>query len=360
MTAYTIKTQDVIDNLHTLQQASKATVVPMLKADGYGLGAQKMLELLAAQGVDKFAFSRLEEAEAVETDAECWVLSCYHTSAELERMVERGFVIAVDSLEQCKSIDALAEKAGKTARVHLAVDTGFGRFGFAPDAIEEMTQACRLERVCAEGIFSHLGAAFFYKDSFADEQLQRFLQTVAALEKQGITFTWRHIANSSALLRDEKFHLDAVRVGSALLGRLPVSFRLPLKRVGKLESEIIDIRFLPKGHNVGYGKVYKLTRDSRVAVLAIGSADGVQLGKEYDAFRFRDLLRYGVNILKMMLKRDNRMRLRLHGKSVPVLGRVALTHTFVDVTDVECQVGDKVEIPISPLYVAGHIPKIYE
>ncbi|MBQ6947028.1 MAG: alanine racemase [Clostridia bacterium] len=360
MTVYKIKTEDVCHNYRTLCDATEAAVVPMLKANGYGLGAQGMVDILSSCGAERFAFSRLEEAMAVTTDKELWVLSCYHTSDDLTEMIRRGIVMAADSLEQCKLISALAQKENTVAHIHLAVDTGFGRFGFAPDQLEKMEQSCKLDNLSVEGIFSHLGAAFFYKDSFADEQLDCFLKVVKAMEERGITFTWRHIANSSALLRDQKFHLNAVRVGSALLGRLPVAFNLPLKRVGKLESEIIDIRPLVKGHNIGYGKVYRLGRDSRVAVVAAGSADGVQLTKDYDAFRFRDFCRYGLNIVKMMLKKDNRMRVRVNGQSAPVLGRVALTHTFVDVTNVECKAGDCVEIPISPLYVAGHIPRIYE
>lgn len=360
MTVYKIKTEDVVHNYQTLCEATDATVVPMLKANGYGLGAQQMLDVLETQGVKQVAFSRLEEALNVSTQAEVWVLSCYHGKQELREMVERGFVIAVDSLEQCKMISAIAQELEKTIKVHLAVDTGFGRFGFAPEQIDDMVSACNLAGIEAEGIFSHLGAAFFYKDDFADKQLQCFNQTVEALQGKGLTFRWQHIANSSALLRDKKFHLSAVRVGSALLGRLPVPFTLPLKRVGKLESDIIDIRNLKKGHNIGYGKVYRLHRDSRVAVLAVGSADGVQLTKDYDAFRLRDFLRYGLAIFKMMLKKDNRMRVTIGGKKAAVVGRVALTHTFVDVTEVPCNVGDWAEIPISPLYVADHIPRIYE
>lgn len=360
MTVYKIKTEDVTHNYRTLCAATEAAVVPMLKADGYGLGAQGMVDILSACGAERFAFSRLEEALAVSTDKELWVLSCYHTRAELQEMIGREMVMAVDSVEQCRLIAELAEQAGKRARVHLAVDTGFGRFGFAAQQVEEMAAVCAMEQLSVEGIFSHLGAAFFYKDSFADQQLEQFVQVINTLQERGITFTWRHIANSSALLRDKKFHLNAVRVGSALLGRLPVAFDLPLRRVGRLESEIIDIRSLPKGHNIGYGKVYRLRRDSRVAIVAAGSADGLQLTKDYDTFRFRDFCRYGLAIVKMMLKKDNRMRVSIGGKRVPVLGRVALTHTFVDVTDLECAVGDKVELPVSPLYVSGQIPRIYE
>lgn len=360
MTYYTVKTEDISHNYKTLCEHTSAMVVPMLKANAYGLGAQKVLEILQDAGADTFALSRLEEAEALETQSTLWVLSCYHGQEELSRLIEQEMVFAVDALSQAKLADELAGAMGKTASVHLAVDTGFGRFGFSSDAIEDMLAVFALENIKVEGMFSHLGAAFFYKDDFADKQLDVFLKVAEALQKQGADTGILHIANSSATFRDKKFHLGAVRIGSALCGRLPVPVSLPLRRAGSLQSDIIDIRSVPKGQNIGYGKVYNVKRDTRVAILALGTAEGVQLTKDYDAYRFRDFCRYGLKIFKMMLKKDNRMRVTVGGKSVPVLGRVALTHMMIDVTDIDCKVGDSVTIPISPLYVADHIERRYE
>ncbi len=360
MTCYKIKIEDVVANYKAVAESTEALCVPMLKANAYGLGAAAVLDALEKAGVETFSFSRLEEALALKSDSTFWILTCYHGAAQLKTMLEKGYVFAVDSLEQANLAAKLAAELGKTARVHLAVDTGFGRFGFAPDNIEEMLAVCQNEAIKVEGIFSHLGAAFLYKDNFADEQLQLFLKTVEKLKQNGAQIPLCHIANSSALLRDKKFHLDAVRVGSALCGRLPVSFSLPLKRVGQFVSPVVDIRFVPKGQNIGYGKVYRTKRDTKVAVVAVGTADGVQLAKDYDAFRLRDFARYAIKIMKMALRRDNRMRVVVNGKSAAVLGRVALTHMMLDVTDIDCNVGDEVTIPISPLFVADHIERIYE
>lgn len=360
MTGYKVKIGDVVANYKVLAENTKALCVPMLKANAYGLGAPKVLDALEKAGVETFAFSRLEEALALESESTFWILTCYHGAEQLQTMLEKDYVFAVDSVEQATLAAEIAANLGKTARVHLAVDTGFGRFGFAPDKIEEMLWVCHNESIQVEGIFSHLGAAFLYKDNFADKQLALFLQTVEELRQSGAEIPLCHIANSSALLRDEKFHLDAVRVGSALCGRLPVSFSLPLRRVGQFVSPVVDIRLVPKGQNIGYGKVYRTKRDTKVAIVAVGSADGVQLAKDYDAFRLRDFVRYIIKILKMMFRRDNRMRVRVNGKNVAVLGRVALTHMMLDVTNVECNIGDEVTIPISPLMVADHIERIYE
>lgn len=360
MTCYKIKIEDVVSNYQTVATTTDALCVPMLKANAYGLGAARVLSALEEVGVTTFALSRLEEALALETRSTLWVLTCYHGAEELTAMIERDYVFAVDSVEQAKLAAAIADGMGKTARVHIAVDTGFGRFGFACEDIDGMLSVCNTEHILVEGIFSHLGAAFFYKDDSADKQLELFLNTVKILRQNGAHIPLCHIANSSACLRDRKFHLDAVRLGSALCGRMPVPFTLPLKSVGKLTSSVVDIRFVPKGQNIGYGKVYKVSRPTRVAVIAAGTADGIQLSKDYDAFRFRDFCRYGLKIFKMMLKKDNRMRVILNGKSVAVLGRVAMTHMMIDVTDIDCKVGDEVIIPISPLYVADHVERIYE
>ncbi len=360
MTYYNIKTEDIIHNYRTLCAHTKSCIIPMLKADGYGLGAQKIKDILFEQGARLFAVSRLEEAMALDGEGEILVLSCYHAQEDIEMITERGFTAAVDSVEQAEALARCAQKLGKKAAVHIAVDTGFGRFGFTSEDFAQIARIYQNEWLEVRGIFSHLGAAFFYKEPSADKQLCRFEQLVFKLKEEGIAVGLCHIANSSALLRDQKFHLDAVRVGSALCGRLPVPFDLPLRRVGELRSDVIDIRRLPKGHNVGYGLVYSLKRDSRVAVIAVGTTDGVQLAKDYDTFRFRDFCRYGLRLLKMMLRRDNRMRVTINGKSVPVLGRVALTHMMVDVTDIDCSVGDEAIIPISPLYVSSRVARRYE
>ncbi|MBR5782651.1 MAG: alanine racemase [Clostridia bacterium] len=360
MTCYKIKIQDVVYNWQTLATHTGALTVPMLKANAYGLGAQRVLSALEDAGADTFALSRIEEAEALQTDSTLWVLTCYHGEKELRRMIEKKWHFAVDSLEQAECADRIAGQLGLTAHLHIAIDTGFGRFGFLPHQTEDMLAVFSLKNVKVEALFSHLGAAFFYNDPFADEQLDKFSLAVEVLRSAGAQIPLCHIANSSAALRDKKFHLGAVRIGSALCGRLPVSTRLPLKRVGNFVTEIVDIRTLPKGQNIGYGKVYNLTRDTKVAVLAVGTADGIQLAKDYDAFRFRDFCRYGLRIFKMMLRKDNRMRVSVNGKSVPVIGRVAMTHMMIDVTDIEAHIGDEVIVPISPLYVADHVERCYE
>lgn len=361
MTRFIVNDNDIIHNYELIARGTSALVIPTLKADCYGLGAEHVFELLMHScGVSCFAVSRLEEALALAgRGADILLLSCYHDMPSIRAAVEAGLILAVDSKGQARRIADCAKELGAAARVHIKVDTGFGRFGFLPQQVEDIAAVYRTEGLKVRGIFSHLYAAFDLKSDSADRQLEAFSALTAALAERGIDVGVRHIANSSAAIRDKKFHLDAVRIGSALTGRVPVPTSLDLKRVGRFETEIIDVRTLEKGSNVGYGGVFRLKRRTRVAVIPVGTADGVQMKKDYDTYRFFDILRYGFGVFKMLFK-DNRPAATVNGKTVRAVGRVALTHTMLDVTDVECKSGDTAVLPLSPLHVPASVPREYE
>ena len=361
MTRFIVNDNDIVHNYELIARGTSALVIPTLKADCYGLGAGHVFELLMHScGVSCFAVSRLDEALALSgRGADILLLSCYHDMPSIRAAVEADVILAVDSKGQARRIADCARELGKTARVHVKVDTGFGRFGFFPEQVEDVAAVYRIDGLKVRGIFSHLYAAFDLKSKSADRQLEAFLSLTAALAERGIDVGVRHIANSSAALRDKKFHLDAVRIGSALTGRLPVPTSLDFRRVGRFETEIIDIRTLPKGANVGYGGVFRLKRRTKVAVIPVGTSDGVQIKKDYDTYRFFDILRYGFGVFKMLF-RDNRVCVNVNGVVARAVGRVALTHTMVDVTGIECKSGDAVTLDISPLRVGATVTRVYE
>lgn len=361
MTRFVINDNDIIHNYELIARNTSALVIPTLKADCYGLGADHVFELLMHScGVSSFAVSRLEEALPLAgRGADILLLSCYHDLPSIRAAVDADLILAVDSVGQARRVAEYAKERGKTARIHIKVDTGFGRFGFAPDGVGDIASLFGIEGLRVRGIFSHLYAAFDLKSSSADRQLEEFNALISALGERGLDPGIRHIAGSSAALRDKKFHLDAVRIGSALTGRVPMPTDLPLKRVGRFETEVIDIRTLKKGANVGYGGVFRLKRDSRIAVLPAGTADGVLMKKDYDTFRPRDILRYGLGVFRMFF-RDNRLRVTINGVSAPSVGRIALTHTMVDVTGIDCKNGDTAVFDISPLCVNAGVAREYE
>lgn len=360
MTRFVIQKSDIVHNYNEMVRVTGVKVIPTLKADCYGLGADAVFELLKEEcGVSLFAVSKLEEALPLcNRDAEILLLSCYSDSNSVKTAVDADITVAVGSFEQAKLISEYAKSCGKKAKIHLKVDTGFGRFGFFPSDIDCMESACKLDGIEVCGIFSHFSNAFGKKNDTNDRQLELFCGAVGKLISRGIDVGIRHIANSCGALRGEKYRLDAVRTGSALLGRLPMAANIDLRRVGSFETTVADIRLLKKGSNIGYGNVFKLKKDTKVAVLCAGSSDGVLIKKDYDTFRFTDILRYGFSVFKMLFK-DNRLTVKINGKICKSVGRVALTHTMVDVSGIPCECGDKAVIDISPLYVMSTVEREY-
>lgn len=360
MNKFVINTTDIIHNYHEIAKLTHALVIPTLKADCYGLGAERVFELLLNEcGVTLFAVSRLEEALPLcNRGADILLLSCYHDDRSVQAAVDADIILAVDSKTQAERIAKYALEKGKRARVHIKIDTGFGRFGFMPHNLSDIEKVYGTDGITVDGIFTHFSNAFNKTADITDRQLEQFNSVITALEERGIDVGLRHCANSCGAIRGGKYCLDAVRIGSALCGRLPMATDVDLRRVGTFETEISDIRKLKKGANIGYGNVYRLKHDTRVAVLCAGAADGVLIKKDYDTFRFTDILRYGFGVFKMLLK-DNRLTVQVNGKTVRTVGRVALTHTMIDVTGIDCKCGDKAVINISPLYVSPTVEREY-
>ncbi len=253
MTRFVIDKNDIIHNFSEIRRTVDAHVIPTLKADCYGLGANEVFKLLRDEcGVMLFAVSRLSEALLLsKRGADILLLSCYHDSLSVKSAVDNNIILSVDSLSLAKRISEYAMETGVTARVHIKIDTGFGRFGFMPDNISDIKKVYSLENVSVTGIFSHFSNAFAKRLEPAERQLALFDSVCEELASYGIDVGIRHIANSSAALKHKKFALDAVRIGSALTGRVPMKTDADLIRIGRFETEIADIRYLKKGANIG-------------------------------------------------------------------------------------------------------------
>lgn len=359
MARLVIQKEDILHNYRLICAQTESLVIPVLKANGYGLGAEGLFEILREEGVALMAVSRLEEALPLcGRGVEILVLSCGRSPAYAKAVLEAGVSVAIDDPAFAAALSRLAEEAGRQVPVHLKIDTGMGRFGFPPEALEEMAGIFALPGLKVTGIFSHCYGAFLNNGS-AERQLERFLSVCDLLAQRGIALPMRHIANSCACLKNASFALDAVRIGSALTGRLPMKTALPFRRAGRFEAEILAIRRLPKGSNLGYGGVCRLKRDARVAIVAAGTADGLLRGREPDLFRLRDKCRYLYHDLKLFFRRPVTYG-RVGEARAPMIGRAATSHSFFDVTDIPCREGDYMELDVAPLRVDATVERIYE
>ena len=153
-------------------------------------------------------------------------------------------------------------------------------------------------------------------------------------------------------------HLNAVRIGSAFLGRLSIPNSLGLKKIGYLKSRITEIKTLPKDFYVSYGNMYKTKRETKVGIIPCGYQDGVDMNKGNDSFRIVDKLRYIYNDLKLLFK-NKYLSVKINGKNYKILGRIGTYHVIVDITGTDVKIGDEVVFDLFPGYVDSSIRREY-
>lgn len=307
--------------------AAGGTVIPVLKDNAYGLGAEVILRLLRNEGAKLFACSTPEEAlRLAPLGAKLLLLSCVRDPDVLRRLLLQGVTLSVESLDQANLIASL----NIPAEVHLAVDTGFGRFGFSPDAVAEMQAVFSISGLTVTGIYSH-----FRSRRSASQQFARFQQVLDSLADYPVGL--RHIAASGTALHPD-YRLDAVRIGTGLTGRLP-----GLEPASKLIGEICSLRQLPRGSRVSYAET-RLRRDSLVAVIDVGTADGAFLHRKCGLRGFF---------------RQRCQQVTVGSIQTPVLGSPGLTHTTIDLTGVPALPGDPVVIDQTPALISPAVPRRY-
>jgi len=305
----------------------------VVKANAYGHGAIPVAKKLEELGAEYLAVACLDEAiELREAGVTRPILILGPTPLEFaDEVIRYELTQAVQDLTDANALSEAAVRADKTLKIHIKVDTGMSRLGFLCDeanvdrSVEEIRKICVLPNLEAEGIFTHFANADG-DEAYSMTQLTRFLNALDKLSARGVKFEIRHCAASAAVLNYPCAHLDMVRPGIALYGHYPDPSCEGLDGPGllpvmTLKTRIVAVRELPAGTCISYGCTHVLQRDSRVAVLPIGYADGME---------------------RLL---SNRTQMLLHGQRVPVLGRVCMDMCMVDVTDLtEVAVGDEVTV----------------
>lgn len=363
MSTLVVETDRILSNLEAMRKHTNVPVIPVLKGNAYGLGDVAVARLLVEKAnVQILAVSRLEEAVRLREalpDTEIFLLSPYSIEPVAEEIIRLRLTATVGSYGSAVLLNGLAEKAGVCCRVHLKFDTGLGRSGFLPEESEKAVQAAKyLKNLEVAGCFSHLSNCFGKNDKSVAAQLDRFQKCVSALTNAGVEPGVCHIAASNGAILYPSARMDAVRCGSALLGRVGVKNKLGLQKVGHLECPVADVRWLPAGHNVGYGNTYTTKKPARIATIQTGYADGLFLQKKHDAFRTRDILRDGWHVFKALMRRPS-LHCMINGKPAPLLGRVGMCTVVADVSDVTCGAGDIASFDTNPLLINANVERVY-
>ena len=310
------------------EKVGKNTMIqPTLKGNAYGHGAVVIGHILAEEGADRFGVATLPEAiELRESGIKIPIMIIGHTTPEeMPAAVQYDIIQTVSSLDWAKKIDQAAAKLGKKAVVHIKIDSGLGRIGFcpSPQAVEEIQAICALPHVDVEGVFSHFASADLKDKTFALQQFDTFMGFLDELEKAGVHFRIRHMANSAAVLDLPQTYLDLIRPGFNFTGRYPSADvrhdELLLRPTLSLKAIITYMKEVEPGTPVSYGSLWVAQRKSKIATVQLGYGDGY----------FR-LYREKANAL-------------VCGKRVPICGAICMDQLMLDVTDVpDAAIGSEV------------------
>lgn len=341
----------------------KPKLIAVIKGNGYGLGLVEYARFLIDNGVEFLAVATVEEAIRLRENGikeDILMMSSTAIKEDIEKLIKNKIILTIGSKEAGQAVEKIAQNMKQKVRVHLKIDTGFGRYGFIYSQKEEMIKIIKSwKNIQIEGIFSHFSLAFYGNGKETREQYNRFIQSVNLLKENNIKTGMLHICNSSAFLRFQNMHLDAVRLGSILLGRLSIPNTWGFKKVGYLKSNVIEIKTMPAGYNIGYSNSYITKKQTKIAIIPCGYADGFNVKVDRDMFRPIDKLRYIIRDLKDSLK-NKKLYVTIKGEKCEILGRLGMYHVSVDITGKDVKINDEVHFTISPMFVDSSIIRIYE
>ncbi|MCD7825599.1 MAG: alanine racemase [Clostridiaceae bacterium] len=308
--------ENVANAKKLLQEGTKFMAI--VKADAYGHGAAEVASEID-ELVDAYGVAILEEGIELR---KCGIkkpilILGFTTEKQYPAMLEYDIETTVFQLDMAKKISNAAVRAGKIAKIHIKLDTGMSRLGFATttQSLDDIQKIAALPGIRITGCFSHFARMDEADKTSSKEQLERFCRFTEQIEKRGICLPLKHISNSAGIIEMPEANLDMVRDGICAYGLYPSEEvkkeRLFLKPAMEWKAYVSFVKELPAGVEIGYGGTYTTRKKTIVATIPVGYADGYP----------RCL--------------SNRGYVLIHGQKASILGRVCMDQFMVDVTQIE-------------------------
>ena len=305
-------------------------IMAVIKTDAYGHGAVQVAQMLEKYDyIWGFAVATLDEAVVLRVEGiqkPILVLGCIFPDQYME-MLDNDIRMNVYTEDMAKEIANMARREGKTAYLHIKLDTGMGRLGFSitEESVEAITRISKLSNVKMEGVFTHFAKADEKDKTFTMQQIQQFESMTRLLKEQGVTFAYEHCSNSAAIIDVPEAKFDIVRAGISTFGLYPSEEvdkeAVHLKPALALKSHVAFVKEIEPGTSISYGGTFVAEKKMKIATIPVGYGDGYP----------RALSGVGYVLIR--------------GKKAPILGRICMDQFMVDVTHIEdASFGDKVTL----------------
>ena len=315
----------LVHNYKELRKAaSSAEVMCVVKANAYGHGAVLCAKKLEQAGCTQFGVATFEEAiELRKSGIKSKILLLNHLDINrIPDALDENIDLTVFSFELAAAVSDMAKNP---VNIHIKLDTGLNRIGFKPhEAVEKITKINALTNINIEGVFTHFASSYAEDTAYTEFQTGVFEKICNELTDAGINIRLRHAANSAAVIKHPKTHFDMVRIGISLYGCYPFDdwskTSVELLPCMQLKAGINRVIDLEPGEAVSYGGLFVTKRQTRLATIPIGYADGVSA-----------VLTGKLDVL-------------VNGQTAPVVGKICMDQCMIDVTDVQgdVDVGDEV------------------
>lgn len=331
-----------LDHLaHNMRETRRITpsstmLMAAVKADGYGHGAEMCARTFLDNGTDRLAVAMPNEGfQLRELGIDAPILCLGYTPGYLyERAIKEDMSVTIYHESQIQELIEAARAAGKEAVFHAKIDSGMGRLGFQPsrESIDVIVKAAQAEGLYLEGVFTHFAVSDEADKKYSHNQYERYMNAVDSIGEH-VEVHIKHVNNSAGIIDLPEYNLDMARPGIILYGFYPSPHvdtgRIELRQAMKLKARISHMKRVPKGTRLSYGLTYETEKESDIATIPIGYADG-----------YRRAL-------------TNKGYVGIDGVKASIVGRVCMDQCMLDVTHIQgAKIGDEVTLMGMPGGVA--------